>query len=630
MEQGHPCVTAFSSGKDSSVVANLVLSTAAARVRAGLSVPPILVIHSDTGVENPEVRRLADGELDKMRAYAQQHGLALMVRVGKPLLYSSWAVRVLSGRALPAFANANADCAVDFKVLTGRRLTAAAFAELLQPGITGITQAVQAAQTLQSPRATPMEPSAQLQALMDLSEQMQQLELDFDAPAPAAASDEPRLQREPVVMTGVRLGESTARTAAIRERGETDDMIWQDEEGRSYMSPILAWSADEVFEYLGYANAGLIEAYSKFDETLQFYRDAGGSACAVVGAMQLDENVARQKGGCGARSGCWTCVKVANDTSLQQMIVSDPDRYGYMAGLGDLRNFIARTQYDWSRRTYLGRTIDAQGYVAIQPDRYSPRMLEDLLHYTLSLQAVEMQQARSRRAPPRFSVIGPREIVAIDAMWSLYGLHRPYHALHILRRVESGDLAFPPTVPDYVRTPPKRIGKLYVGTQWDSELVTGNARLDAMRSGGIRNPVLEMFAESCGAGVRRTADGTLVTEYATADSFEVDEEAAADFMGCGMMDEQIDRYHDDPRARCTTAVMWYLQMGIVQPASASLSRWHRIAKRTDWIERHGLAGQPEPAVLAQMVREQPFLAQEQKEEQALEAAGPQRERPRCG
>jgi len=77
----------------------------------------------------------------------------------------------------------------------------------------------------------------------------------------------------------------------------------------------------------------MIETYSDFSETLQFYRDAGGSSCAVVGDMRTAEAASKQKSGCGARSGCWSCVRVGKDQSAESMIEADPERYGFMRSL---------------------------------------------------------------------------------------------------------------------------------------------------------------------------------------------------------------------------------------------------------------------------------------------------------
>lgn len=529
MAAQHPIAVAFSSGKDSSVVANLALIAAARRRRAGLHVPKMLVLHSDTLVENPEVRKLADRELAKIRRFAKKNDIDLEVRIGQPLLYVSWAVRVIGGRALPSFSTSSRDCSVEWKVAVGQRLQNEVFAEL-----TAI-------------------PGAQ----------------------------------KPVLMTGVRKEESTVRAASIASRQERSEEIWANDKGQLRLSPILEWTGDDVFEYLGYAGAGIVESYSDYEATLQFYRDAGGSSCAVVADMKL-QDAAKQSGGCGARSGCWNCVRVAKDKSLEQMIESNREQYGYMEGLNRLRNFIAATQFDWSKRTYLGRTIDPDGMVAIQADTYSPDMLEALLRMMLTLQEQEKIAARREGVPPRFSVIGTRELIAIDALWSLYGLHKPFHALWVAEDVARGNWMDVPVVPHFPHTPTPRFGKLHVGTAWEDDRKTGDPVRDRMTDGGIRSPVHEMFAE-CGTGVKETSSGSLVTDWNTGQRFDVDEEGASDWLGF-FSDEYIDRYHNDEADR-TTAVMTYLSYGFLEPANASLSRWHEIARRTQWMQRHGLVGQ---------------------------------------
>ena len=70
LKDGFTAVVAFSSGKDSSVTANLTLNAAINVIREGLTCPPVVISHSDTTVESPVVRALADGELAKMKAFA--------------------------------------------------------------------------------------------------------------------------------------------------------------------------------------------------------------------------------------------------------------------------------------------------------------------------------------------------------------------------------------------------------------------------------------------------------------------------------------------------------------------------------------------------------------------------------
>lgn len=544
MAQGHPAVLGWSSGKDSSVLVSLVFAVAVERQRLQLPVPRMLVVHTDTGVESPEVRLLADGELQKMARYGEAHGLPLEIRVGKPSLYTSWPVRVIGGRALPTFPSGARDCSSDWKVDTSNRLLNEVFADL---------------------RA------------------------DRNAP-------------QPVVMTGVRINESIERAANIRARGELAAQIWTNDKGRLGLSPILHWTSDDVFLYLGYVSAGMIESYSNFEETLEFYKAAGGSSCAVVADMRMAENAAKEKGGCGARSGCWVCTAVGTDKSAETMIRSDPERYGYMRGLNRLRNYLANTQYDWDSRNYLGRTIDAEGNVAVQADVYSPSMLERLLRYTLTAQAREQLQADRLGIKPRFTIMGYRDLVAIDVQWSLYGIHPPFHALKVYFEVMGGKLEDAPITGPMPRSPVPRYGKVYVGRAWEEDRRSGDPARDRMLASGIRSPLQEMFEDSCGIGAKALPNGDMTTAWATEDSFEVDEEGAADFVEC-MGREYVDRYHHQDTDR-THAVRTYLSMGIVSPGHASLGRWQGIAQRTQWMQRQGLVGEIQREALLEMIASQ--------------------------
>lgn len=179
LETGHPLVVAYSGGKDSSVLANLALH-AALTVRASLMrVPPIVVVHADVGsVENPEIRALVNGELAKKESFARRLGIDLLLRIARPPLSETFAVRVVGGRGLPAFPDSRRDCTSSWKSEPNDRALRALLKEF------------------------PCQGWAEL-----------------------------------VVMTGVRRDESTVRAGAILARGEQSVRTWTDSEGRLRLSP---------------------------------------------------------------------------------------------------------------------------------------------------------------------------------------------------------------------------------------------------------------------------------------------------------------------------------------------------------------------------------------------------------
>jgi len=111
----HPVVIAFSGGKDSSVVANLVLLAAKEVTLEGES-PMVVVMTGSTMVENPEVDIHFRVELAKMKEYGDKHGFEVSTHIIQPNILSTWQVQVLTGRSLPSFAGTQAACSVELKV----------------------------------------------------------------------------------------------------------------------------------------------------------------------------------------------------------------------------------------------------------------------------------------------------------------------------------------------------------------------------------------------------------------------------------------------------------------------------------------------------------------------------------
>jgi len=321
-----------------------------------------------------------------------------------------------------------------------------------------------------------------------------------------------------------------------------------------------------VWSYLGLCRQGAIEAYSRFDDVLRVYQDAGGSSCVVV----ADAETARHAKPCASRFGCWACTAVREDRSLRQMIEGDPPRYGYLRPLAALRDFIAHTQYDWSRRQYVGRTI-VDGSIAIAADTYAPSMLADLLRYELSAQKAT-----------GIEIVSPAQLVAIDARWSLYALAPPFSALRIWQEVEGGRRWQPPAITAFPKTPVPRYGLIHVGDDWDDEI-----RCDLVVT-GLRDTAWELFGESCGPRRRTLRNGRSVVDVEA--SGEIDEEAASLFL-----DFEADRMlagRAEFEADWTLGYRTYLRYGLVQPGKGQSHRVDSILRRSQWRQRHGLHGEP--------------------------------------
>src|SRR3546814_4731232 len=103
---------------------------------------------------------------------------------------------------------------------------------------------------------------------------------------------------------------------------------------------------------------------------------------------------------CSSDLGCWTCQQ-ANDKSLETMIQFEP-RYEYAKGLNQLNKFIRAIRYDWNRRNWVGRTIRG-GFIAIEPDTFSPTTVRDIYRYMLQLDFDEEQRAYRDRKSTRLN-----------------------------------------------------------------------------------------------------------------------------------------------------------------------------------------------------------------------------------
>lgn len=520
--QNVPLIIAYSGGKDSGVVASLTLSTVARLVHEGRVTNPVIVVTTgDTLIESPEIVMHYREEHRRMVAYAEAKGFQIHNSIVQPSLASTFQVKTLSGRGLPSFAGTNGDCSLDLKQNPQKSFRSRLFKELDAEQLT-----------------------------------------------------------DACTLIGTRFDESERRALRMKMRGENDLAPVRNRDGELVFSPICMWSTEDVWEYIGEVASNLRESYTDFAETKRIYAHAESQSCAVVADAIRDGLSKRKKGGCGTRTGCWACLQ-AEDKSLKNMIEFD-ERYAYLAGLNKLNQFIRNTRYDWTRRNWVGRTIRA-GYIAIQPDTYNAGMVRELARYMLQLDFDEQQRAQRAGEAPRFMTLPVDMMVAVDALWSLNGLAKPFAIWADYIDITSCDVRYDiPDIPEAPVTtqPPARF--LYVGGEWDE---TGDKHWT-----GLRDPYVESLTETsaCAPVLKENSRGNFVWELDTGSTFDVDLESAA--MIQMFEAERLAKMHHDPLppGGITYGYKWYLMYGALQLSHSQSAEHDEILRRTAFKDRHGL------------------------------------------
>jgi 3'-phosphoadenosine 5'-phosphosulfate sulfotransferase (PAPS reductase)/FAD synthetase len=517
-----PISVSYSGGKDSSVLMGITLAAAILAKHRGAD-PFILVTNSDTGVENPEITPYVGRESVKIEAFAEQYGIELEYHTATPTINDEWAVQIFSGRTLPSFPQTNADCTVDFKIRPMRKLRK----RILK--------------RVQQERGT-----------------------------------------EVVTLVGTRLDESNQRKAKMESRNESHEAPQRNDMDELVYAAIADFTAEDVWEWVGLVRSNLLESYSDFNDLTRIYADAGNTSCAVV-SDAISEGMKAQRGGCGARTGCIVCTKVKNDKSLSAMIASDNDRYGYMEAPSQLRQFLIDTQWDYSRRQWVGKTI-RDNKIKIQPDTYSPKMCLELLRYALSIDANEKQLAMDLGLDkPRFELVSLEALVAIDAQWSLQGWHKPFQAMKEYFEIyEDGKRYDVPVIDNPVERKP--IPKARYIHLSDKQIVE-HGRLT-----GLRDHLLELNSDSHCMGTKMTRGGKVIMDIETEESFQVDLEGA--FLALEFERETMMRIHDQASDGfgLTAGYKWWARMGVISLSRQQVSVHDEILRRTQLKEDIGIAG----------------------------------------
>jgi hypothetical protein len=226
------------------------------------------------------------------------------------------------------------------------------------------------------------------------------------------------------------------------------------------------------------------------------------------------------------------------------MIELDPDRYGFMRGVNQLREYLLATRWDFNRRMWVGRSI-INGAVAIQPDSYSPAFCLELLRICLTLDAREVESAAKLRVAPRFTLVSIKALVLIDAIWSLQGFHKPFQAMREWHEITEGGKRYDiPNVLEYRRQPMPETRYIPVGKDWDNGEFYG---------AGLYSTITDIYSEpGWGGGCMGHAKvlGTTknVTNYFFSDKYtSINEMPTDSVIGVSSMEQVISLSVEHPQ-----------------------------------------------------------------------------------
>ena len=379
---GKHLVVATSFGKDSSMLLMLAIRALEEVIAIHGKSPTVYVINSNTKIENPKLDVFSRQEARKVRAYARDRGLPLEMRIASPSVSGNYLVNIIGGRLLASTPDNGRACTTELKIRPINRLKKRIAREL---GLKG-------------------------------SERRDGI----------------------VTLIGKRFDESTERARTMEANGERPDepvKIFSDKAGKTYewvMSPIAAWTLDDIYMGIAYVRNGMISTYSDFDDLLEIYREANDSQC-IINIYSKGKPAAAP---CGMRTGCWTCGHVSEDHSMKSML-NRPENL-FMRPLNEFRNFLLANHYQLENRNWLSRRVNADGTINLAPNAYSPAFCLQLLRIALSIDADERDAAEELGIAPRFQMLTVEDILAIDFLWARHGYMHGMMACYTARQVENG------------------------------------------------------------------------------------------------------------------------------------------------------------------------------------------------
>jgi len=517
-------ILAVSFGKDSSVMLALTLMAMEQLQAEGFPVPELHVMTSDTLMENPAVLAYTKGEIQSLKAFAECKGLPVRVWVCSPNLTENWLVSMIGGRTIASMPGNSAKCQQQLK-------------------------------------KSPLDRTKrQIRAV--IKHQMGSAFCDDDL----------------VVLIGTRRDESVARDTNMATRGESAfepvNMAKPDKKAEWVLSPIADFTTMDIFQFLGNVTSGLISTYSDFQALTEVYRDAAGDC--MVNVFIRDGGVER-KTACGARHGCWGCLRVSTDASMENMLKEETGKHSYMQPLNDFRNYLKARHYDPKARNWLARSINEEtGAIKISANAYSPDFCLELLRYALTIDADEANRAHFAGERPRFQLLGMKEILTIDLYWGRYAYQRPFTALNEYREIfEHGKRYYIPQ--DYQVF---QRADLDVCKEVEVPFVDRHFY-------GIYEGLRSATASAANAESVVKKGGIYYTHVTETQEFDIDSEGVELFYDFEL-DRALEYYGPHTDVYPSEVVHYLARFGTVSFKKGGHSSWDRMLRIGNQLHRHGL------------------------------------------
>lgn len=247
-------------GKDSSAMLVLVFEAARQILAETGASPRILLITSDTLVENPLQVGLTKTMSARALQFADENGLEAEQVWVTPENIDHYLVSLIGGRGVASMPGSSATCSIQLKILPMDRIR-------------------------------------------------RKLSKQYGAENIA-------------VMTGVRHDESTVRSKRMNERGESGINAVRMATGSLQLAPIADWDEADVWRLLNASKKVTGIETLDFEPTVILYEMMGDSTCGTVSLAETAKKAKSPcKGG---RGGCFLCQKVDRDHSMENIIDKVP------------------------------------------------------------------------------------------------------------------------------------------------------------------------------------------------------------------------------------------------------------------------------------------------------------------